>query len=293
MKTYNKETAQRIHTLERKLDLQEKDLIKRIHSLEKKLALHGREAVNAIHIVERKAEVELKDVAKHVNILERKLTIQEKDAVKRIHALEQKLGVQAEDAAKQIRTLERGLRSKLDLHRLGTVQDVQILQNKIQCISFVWPIANYRNKLGLARKILRDDIKSNPCFTSNFGYKVRLSSNLDDDNHLTVFLEIMKGKFDAILTWPFFYKYRLTLLNPGDHSKNITYPVDPKKMPDNLKDSFTKPTDYHNSPCGFQFLSNDALIDDGFVVDDTVYIKCEIDATSWEGTPCIVPAAQM
>ena len=59
---------------------------------------------------------------------------------------------------------------------------------------------------------------SAPFYTSRFGYKLCLRLYMDGDgsgkgSHLSFFLTIMKGEYDALLPWPFSQMVTLMLVD--------------------------------------------------------------------------------
>ncbi len=99
-----------------------------------------------------------------------------------------------------------------------------------------------------------------------------------DGMHLSVFFVLMKGEYDNILEWPFKHKVAMTLMN----QKNCKTDIVDSFMPDLKSISFQKPTlKTMNIASGcLRFATQDLLgPSDGFVVDDTIFIKCSVDTT--------------
>ena len=70
---------------------------------------------------------------------------------------------------------------------------------------------------------------SAPFYSSRYGYKMCLRLYMDGDGsgkgtHLSFFLTIMRGEYDALLTWPFKQAVTLMLLDQ-DKQKDIVQPI--------------------------------------------------------------------
>ena len=83
---------------------------------------------------------------------------------------------------------------------------------------------------------------SAPFFTGRFGYKLCLRLYLNGDGsgkgtHLSFFLTVMKGEYDALLPWPFLQTVTLILLDQTNKKKHITQCFKPEPS----SSSFWKP----------------------------------------------------
>jgi hypothetical protein len=132
-----------------------------------------------------------------------------------------------------------------------------------------------------AKSERQKSIYSRPFYSSPTGYKMclRLFLNGDDntrDTHMSLYLVIMRGNYDAILHWPFEFKVTFTLLNqlsPQNNHSDFFWP-------DITSNCFKCPIIDMNNPYGIsKFLSLNELEQnhDQFVRDDTMFIKVEID----------------
>ena len=81
------------------------------------------------------------------------------------------------------------------------------------------------------------------------------------ETHLSMFIVVMKGEYDALLPWPFRHKVSLVLLDQGHH-KHIVQTFKP--TPD--LPSFMRPQSEMNDP--------------RYVKDDVMFIKCIVDVSS-------------
>ena len=94
--------------------------------------------------------------------------------------------------------------------------------------------------------------------------------------HLSLFFVVMCGEFDNILQWPFIHKVTFKLINQaGGRDIVDTF------QPDPMSSSFRKPKSDMNIASGCpRFVSHTELERGGFIVDDTVFIKCVIDIST-------------
>ena len=109
-------------------------------------------------------------------------------------------------------------------------QELAILVQTLQATSyngqFVWnskvPEVARRRDEALTGKTI--SLYSAPFYTSRFGYKLCLRLYMDGDGsgkgtHLSFFLTIIKGEYDALLPWPFSQMVTLMLLDQSSGSK--------------------------------------------------------------------------
>jgi len=169
------------------------------------------------------------------------------------------------------------------------LQDQQLkdLEQKIKDLEvatydgvFTWKISNFMAKQMEASQGRNVSIYSNPFFTHKFGYKMcaRLYPNGDGmgkGTHLSVFFVVMRGEYDALLTWPFENRVSICLLNQD--GKNAV--VDSFR-PDRQSSSFKRPTSHMNIASGcplfirLDHLQNPAT---GFLKDDVIFLQIKVD----------------
>jgi len=138
-----------------------------------------------------------------------------------------------------------------------------------------------------ARSERQRSIYSSPFYSSPTGYKIRLRLYLNGDNdtrnkHVSLFLVIMRGDYDAILEWPFPYKVSFRLIDQStsdNHQGDIIHSF----WPDTISDCFKRPVYDMNDGYGFkEVLSIEQLEQNQsrFVKDDTMFIEAKIDFLS-------------
>ena len=142
---------------------------------------------------------------------------------------------------------------------------------------FIWRIDNFS-------EILKETIGSDPFYTKSetesFGYKLRLEIRpnglRDSENtHLSVFIAVMKGEYDAILRWPFNKKVKFTVIdqqNDPDQRENVTGGIVGRDI-----SNFARPKKKENLSRGLSnFISHLKLHSRRYIVDDTLFLQVEI-----------------
>ena len=143
--------------------------------------------------------------------------------------------------------------------------------------TYIWSLRWFSQLVDDARRGENVVILSPPFYTSRYGYKLCLRVYPPGvDNNLSIFIVVMKGEYDDLLTWPFPYKITIQLLNQ-EQGEDITQWV----VPNPLSSSFKKPTEELNLPTGYpRFISLQRIRTNGFIKDDTVFIKAQVDLGS-------------
>ncbi len=156
---------------------------------------------------------------------------------------------------------------------------------------FIWKIANYKQQYEQAVASPEDlAIFSPPFYTSQYGYKMRLKAYLQGrdrgkSTHLSLYIIIMKGDYDALLDWPFKQKITFFLIDQGEQKAHRTHQLSPNRSLPNIKVVFNRPTMKENlgigNPC---FVPHEALESGEFIKDDALFIKAVVEpskATTW------------
>lgn len=185
----------------------------------------------------------------------------------------------------------RDLNDKVaNLERLVSMLNVRVAELELQLQAslattrngvFLWRIPNVGQRRADAKAKRVCSIYSPPFYTSPTGYKLCIRAYLNGDGagyetHLSVFIVVMRGEYDALLHWPFRTKISLALLDQG-HRKHIVKTFKP--TPD--LPSFMRPNTDMNVASGCpQFAPLEVLDDLRYVNDDVMYIKCIVDVSS-------------
>ena len=129
-----------------------------------------------------------------------------------------------------------------------------------------------------------------PCFyTGRHGYKMCARLYLNGDGmgrgtHISVFFVVMRGPYDALLSWPFRQKVTFMLLDQD----NVEHVIDAFR-PDLSSSSFQRPRRESNIASGCpMFCSLTELNNHAYVRDDTMFLKVIVDTTeSSENQVCL------
>ncbi|XP_031568440.1 TNF receptor-associated factor 3-like isoform X2 [Actinia tenebrosa] len=140
--------------------------------------------------------------------------------------------------------------------------------------TFVWKIENYSRRFQEAIVNKTPSLYSPPFYTSRFGYKMCARVYLNGDGsgkgtHVSVFISVMRGEYDAVLPWPFSKKITLKLLDQN-HLEDITETF----RPDRNSSSFMRPRADMNIASGCpKFCTHLRLQTNGYVKENTMFIK--------------------
>ena len=155
---------------------------------------------------------------------------------------------------------------------------VQTLQATSYNGVFVWKIPEIQRRRHEAKIGKIVSLYSAPFYTSRHGYKVCLRLYMDGDGsgkntHLSFFLTVMKGEYDALLQWPFKQTVTLMLLDQ-DKQKDIVQSFRPEPS----SSSFQRPRNEMNVASGCpMFAPLSVLNNSSYVEDDTMFLKCKVD----------------
>ena len=122
-----------------------------------------------------------------------------------------------------------------------------------------------------------------PCFyTSRYGYKMCARIYLNGDGmgrgtHISVFLVVLRGQYDAILRWPFRQKVTFMLFDQD----NVQHVIKAFR-PDPNSPSFQRPRRETNIASGCpMFCSLTELNNHAYVRDDKMFLKIIVDITDF------------
>ena len=179
-----------------------------------------------------------------------------------------------------VRKLEKTVRSPS-----ADIEDrdfrLSLIENSNHDGSMIWKIPQFSQRKSDAQNGKYTSIFSLPYYSGRYGYKMCLRLYIMGDGigkgtHLSLFFVVMRGEFDNILQWPFTHKVTFKLINQaGGRDIVDTF------QPDPLSSSFRKPKSDMNIASGCpRFVSHTELERGGFIVDDTIFIKCTVDTFS-------------
>ncbi|CAB4057114.1 TRAF6 [Lepeophtheirus salmonis] len=142
---------------------------------------------------------------------------------------------------------------------------------------FVWKLLDFPELHKKMRTDCHFVVYSKGFYTSVFGYKVCLRSNINlvnGEEYLGVFVHLMRGDNDSALSWPFRGQISLTAVR--EISENFFETI--KEIPEGSK-AFERPISERN-PTGFgftEFIRVNALYSGGFInTENTLILKAEL-----------------
>ena len=160
---------------------------------------------------------------------------------------------------------------------------------KLETRRFIWKIEHFSEVLTQARVGAILSMHSSPFYsdrTESYGYKlkVRIYPNGEGtckNTHLSVYILLMKGEYDAMLPWPFKGKVTFTLIDQQEdlvERQNITQQFTTGDHPE----SFTRPkSEDSNLGLGCPlFVSQEALHSRRYIVDDTLFLQVDVGPSS-------------
>ena len=158
---------------------------------------------------------------------------------------------------------------------------LSLIENSNHDGSMIWKIPQFSQRKADAENGKYTSIFSLPFYSGRYGYKMCLRLYIMGDGigkgtHLSLFFVVMRGEFDNILQWPFTHKVTFKLINQaGGRDIVDTF------QPDPMSSSFRKPKSDMNIASGCpRFVSHTELERGGFIVDDTIFIKCSVDTST-------------
>ena len=182
---------------------------------------------------------------------------------------------------KRVDKLERQLKEKVNEKQVNEAVD-KVMQMKT-AKRFIWKIENYSGKYRAAKREENINIKSDPFYTDSYGYKLELSLypnglKSGKNSHLSVYIHLLKGEYDAILPWPSKITVKITLIDQQPR----------ETLQDNVEFCFThtvaeRPKGDSKNSRGFtQFVPQEKLMTKRYLQDDTLFFRVDISPTVGE-----------
>ena len=171
---------------------------------------------------------------------------------------------------------------------IDVVFELQIQRREVEkhseenCNPFTWKITSYGEALRKAKSGKEIILNSSTFYSCGYKYKLLFCPNGNgegENTHLSFFLVIMKGEYDAMLTWPFHKMVTMTLIDQQEKAKdreNIAMSLITIDSPE----SYERPVNDENDARGFrQFVSHEKLQERRYIVDDTIFIQIRITSS--------------
>ncbi|XP_023020575.1 TNF receptor associated factor 4 isoform X1 [Leptinotarsa decemlineata] len=167
----------------------------------------------------------------------------------------------------QISSLKSAL-SRLSLNYSGTL---------------IWKISDFSGKMSEAKNKEGMELVSPPFYTSQYGYKLQASlfpngNGAGEGSHISVYIKILPGEYDALLRWPFSHSVSFTLFDQSTCPEKACNIVE-SFIPDPTWKNFQRPSLEPDS-LGFgfpKFVSHEMLKKRHFMKDDTMFIRVKVD----------------
>lgn len=162
-------------------------------------------------------------------------------------------------------------------------QSLRLLEEASFDGTFLWKITNVTRRCHESACGRTVSLFSPAFYTAKYGYKLCLRLYLNGDGtgkktHLSLFIVIMRGEYDALLPWPFRNKVTFMLLDQN----NREHAIDAFR-PDLTSASFQRPQSETNvaSGCPLFFPLNKLQSPKhAYVKDDTMFLKCIVETNA-------------
>lgn len=188
----------------------------------------------------------------------------------------------------QLKLEEKGTaRARLTGEQASKLQslDREISKLKEESQPYMWKIEEFRDLFRDARRSREREYTLDSCyfFDGPNGYKMMASlhpyGNGEGKNtHLSVFCFLVRGKYDAVLPWPFQKTVTFTLIDQetGEtHGSNLVRKIYAANYPNSK--IFARPKRERNNGFGFpKFISHDDLFEGSYIVNDTIFLKIQV-----------------
>ena len=153
--------------------------------------------------------------------------------------------------------------------------------HKLTTTTFVWKMAPFEQLVKKARMGKQYLLNSDPFYTGRHGYKMRVKlypngNGAGQGTHVSAYIVLMKGEYDAILPWPFERKVKLSIIDQEDN------PADRKNMVMSFKEKepikcFGRPVSGDNEAYGFQKVASlEDLETRKYVVGGNMFLQVDI-----------------
>lgn len=195
---------------------------------------------------------------------------------------------------------QNGLQRHLDDHvhkHLELVSDLAIQQQKeidslkqlVQhCKPYhnsklIWRIDKFWERFNEGKQKPGLELQSPVLYTSNYGYKFKVvlfpyGNGSGEGTHLSLYVRLLPGEYDALLRWPFEGEITLTLMDQSE-DRRARRDVSQSFSPDPNWKSFQRPSK-NSASLGFgypQFVSHHGLESTGYIKNNILFLKVTVD----------------
>ena len=176
---------------------------------------------------------------------------------------------------------ETSMKRHLDL-ACAKLKELEVGCYRFNCVPYIWKVSHFGKILQEAKQGKVTTIRSDPIYNSPQGYKMEIhiipnGNGKAKDSHLSVYLFMMKGEYDSILSWPFQQEITFTLIDQQQQEGNRK-DLSTSFKADASEEFFGRPVHKVNDAGrGFpRFVSHEVLQTRRYVVDDTIFLKIEV-----------------
>ncbi|XP_061582145.1 TNF receptor-associated factor 5 isoform X2 [Cololabis saira] len=203
----------------------------------------------------------------------------------------------AEALRDHIASLEEKLKCHsglLDIHVAQLNLNKQHLQ-ELEVTSYdgrlIWKIDDFQKKKEASAREQLPCLTSTPFHTGRCGYKMAIKVYLNGDGdgrgtHLSLYVVLMPGDFDALLPWPFRQTVSLSVMDQSGSRNHQSLSFRPDPANKCFQQPAAEAEAVSNVAVGFScFISLDTLETPGkavFVKDDTLFVKVKVDTAGLE-----------
>lgn len=152
--------------------------------------------------------------------------------------------------------------------------------------TLLWKITDWQAKMSEAKTKEGLELVSPAFYTSQYGYKLQASIFLNgngpgENSHMSVYIKVLPGEFDALLKWPFSHSVTFTLFEQCSVGGGAQGGVAESFVPDPSWENFQRPSHEPDS-LGFgfpRFISHELLGRRPFIRDDTCFLRIKVDSS--------------
>lgn len=150
--------------------------------------------------------------------------------------------------------------------------------------TLIWKIGDFAARMAESRGKEGLELISTAFYTSQYGYKLQASLFLNgngagEGSHLSIYIKILPGEYDALLRWPFAHTVSFTLYDQAATPEAACNIVE-SFIPDPTWKNFQRPSREPDS-LGFgfpRFISHEMLKRRFFVREDAMFLRVKIEA---------------
>ena len=186
--------------------------------------------------------------------------------------------IQLRDTQHQLNDTQLQLRSTQE--KVNALESPSLMQiNGIH----TWKICGFKEMTKQAESGNKTEINSPPFYDHGYKFGLTLEPNdtLFTDTFVSVIFFVMKGEYDAILSWPLpTKKVTITLIDQQDPRKRKNVVVSFTSDNRLFKPCFRRVEndgDKHMDPVGIALIPQDDQTERCYVVDDTIFIQVHIE----------------